>query len=300
MLRAQIPAGLSYSLSGLPYWSHDIGGFSVDYPGGNKNEEYRELFARWFQFGAFTPIFRAHGQTPYREPWFYGGDDHPAFRTLKKFTELRYRLLPYIYAVAARVTLDHDTMMRALVMDFPDDPLCRDVKDQYLFGPALLVSPVTASHVTVALRLPAGGDAGTTSGPAPSLDGGRTDRRPGPLRVDAPSRARRLHRALRARRASTPSTARTTRSPCSSTRAVTAAFSLYEDDGLTNAYETGGYARIPITWRDADKTLSLGARIGSLVPTPKGRTFEVVFVSPDRPVATVRARARSCATREKR
>ncbi len=282
MLRAQIPAGLSYSLSGLPYWSHDIGGFSVDYPGGNKNEDYRELFARWFQFGAFTPIFRAHGQTPYREPWFYGGDDHPAFRTLQKFTELRYRLLPYIYAVAARVTFDHDTMMRALVMDFPNDPQARDVKDQYLFGPALLVSPVTTSHVTSrSVYLPAGRWYDFWTGA--TLDGGRA------IDAPAPYESMPLHVRAGSIVPFGPPRQHVFDGPDDPTTLFVyegrdGAFALYEDDGLTNAYETGGYARIPITWREADKTLSLGTRTGGLVPTPKSRAFEVVFVSPDRPV----------------
>jgi len=281
VLRAQIPAGLSYSLSGLPYWSHDIGGFSVDYPGGNKNEEYRELFARWFQFGAFTPIFRAHGQSPYREPWFYGGDDHPAFRTLRKFTELRYRLLPYIYAVAAGVTFDHDTMMRALVMDFPDDPLCRDVKDQYLFGPALLVSPVTASRVTSrSVYLPAGRWYDFWTGA--SIDGGRT------IDAPAPYESMPLHVRAGSILPFGPPRQHAFDGPDDPVTLFVyqgrdGAFALYEDDGLTNAYETGGHARIPVTWRDSDKVLSIGARIGGFVPTPRSRTFEVVFVSPSRP-----------------
>jgi alpha-D-xyloside xylohydrolase len=282
VLRAQIPAGLSYSLSGLPYWSHDIGGFSVDYPGGSKNEEYRELFARWFQFGAFTPIFRAHGQTPYREPWFYGGDDHPAFRTLQKFTELRYRLLPYIYSVAARVTFDHDTMMRALVMDFPGDPQARDVKDQYLFGPALLVSPVTASHVTSrSVYLPAGRWYDFWTGA--SLDGGRT------IDAPAPYESMPLHVRAGSIVPFGPPRQHAFDDPDGQITLFVyqgrdGAFSLYEDDGLTNAYETGAYARIPMTWHEADKSLSLGAWTGGLVPMPASRTFEVVFVSPDRPV----------------
>src|SRR5439155_191481 len=105
------------------------------------------LFVRWFQFGAFCPVFRAHGQTTEREPWYFGGPEHPAYRTLLRFAELRYRLLPYVYSLAARVTLDHDTLMRALVMDFPEDPKAREISDQFLFGPALLVSPVTAPRV---------------------------------------------------------------------------------------------------------------------------------------------------------
>ena len=147
-LRAQVPAGLSYSLSGMPWWTSDIGGFFVDDPAGNASEAYRELYTRWFQLGAFSPVFRSHGTDTPREPWHFGPPSHPAWRSLVRFAELRYRLLPYLYTLASRVTREHDTMMRALVLDFPDDPRARDVQDQYLLGPAVLVSPVTEPGVT--------------------------------------------------------------------------------------------------------------------------------------------------------
>jgi alpha-D-xyloside xylohydrolase len=282
VLRAQVPAGLSYSLSGLPYWSHDIGGFSVDYKGGNQNEEYRELFARWFQLGAFTPIFRAHGQTTEREPWFFGGEDHPAYRTLLRFTELRYRLLPYVYALAARVTLDHDTMMRALVMDFSADPKARDVKDQFLFGPALLVSPVMAPGLTSRpVYLPAGRWYDFWTGAA--LEGGRT--------VDAPAPYESLPVHVRAGSIVPfgPPRQHVFDGPEDPVTLFVyegrdGAFSLYEDDGLTNAYENGAYARIPVTWSEKARTLAIGARTAGFAGAPKERSFEVVFVAPGRAV----------------
>jgi alpha-D-xyloside xylohydrolase len=282
VLRAQIPAGLSYSLSGLPYWTHDIGGFSVDYPGGNKNEEYRELFARWFQLGAFSPIFRAHGQTTEREPWFFGREDHPAYRTLRRFAELRYRLLPYVYALAARVTFDHDTMMRALVMDFPDDPKVLDVQDQFLFGPALLVSPVTALGArSRPVYLPAGTWYDFWTGA--SLEGGRTVESP------APYDSLPVHVRAGAIVPFGPPRQHAFDGPDDPVTLFVytgrdGAFALYEDDGLTNAYETGACARIPLTWREADRTLTLGPRAGGFPDAPKERTFEVVLVAPGRPV----------------
>jgi alpha-D-xyloside xylohydrolase len=283
VLRAQIPAGLSYSLSGLPYWTHDIGGFSVDYPGGHANEEYRELFARWFQLGAFCPIFRAHGQTTEREPWFFGGPEHPAYRTLLRFAELRYRLLPYVYSLAARVTLDHDTMMRALVMDFPEDAKARETSDQFLFGPALLVSPVTSPGVrSRPVYLPAGRWYDFWTGDL--LEGGRTVESPAPydslpLHVRAgsivpfgPSRQHVFDGP------DDPVTLRVY-------EGRDGAFALYDDDGLTNACESGAWTRIPITWRETDRALTVGARVGGFAGAPRERTFEVVFIGPGRAAA---------------
>jgi len=282
VLRAQIPAGLSYSLSGLPYWTHDIGGFSVDYPGGNANEDYRELFVRWFQLGAFCPIFRAHGQTTEREPWFFGGPEHPAYRTLLRFAELRYRLLPYVYSLAARVTLDHDTMMRALVMDFPEDPKARETSDQFLLGPALLVSPVTSPGVrSRPVYLPAGRWYDFWTGDR--LEGGRT------VEAPAPYDSLPLHVRAGSIVPLGPSRQHAFDGPDDPVTLQVyegrdGAFALYDDDGLTNAYESGAWMRIPVTWRDADRTLTLGAAAGGFAGAPKERTFEVVFIGPGRAV----------------
>ena len=282
VLRAQVPAGLSYSLSGLPYWTHDIGGFSVDYPGGNKNEEYRELFARWFQFGAFCPIFRAHGQTTEREPWFFGGEDHPAYRTLVRFAGLRYRLLPYIYSLAARVTFEHDTMMRALVMDFPDDPQASQVDDQFLFGPALLVSPVFAPGArSRPVYLPAGRWYDFWTGAA--VDGGRTVESP------APYESLPVHVRAGSIVPFGPTRQHAFDGPDDPVALFVyegrdGAFALYEDDGLTSAYESGAWARIPIAWREADRTLTLGPRTGRFPGSPAERTFAITFVGPGRGV----------------
>jgi len=278
VLRAQIPAGLSYSLSGLPYWTNDIGGFSVDYPGGNANEEYRELFVRWFQFGAFCPVFRAHGQTTEREPWFFGGAQHAAYRTLLRFAELRYRLLPYIYSLAARVSFDHDTMMRALVMDFPEDAQARAVSDQFLFGPALLVSPVTAVGArSRPVYLPAGRWYDLWTGSA--LEGGRT--------VDAPAPYDSLPVHVRAGSIVPfgPPRQHAFDGPDDPTTLYVyagrdGAFALYGDDGLSNAYESGAWTRIPLTWSDAAGTLTIGTLAGGYEGAPKERAFEVVLVRP--------------------
>ena len=172
-LAKQITAGLGFSLSGVPYWTMDTGGFSVpkryvprqsphpDLPTGTTTledtEEWRELQARWFQFGTFVPVLRQHGEFPFREMWEYGGETHPAYQACLKFDRLRYRLLPYVYSLAADVTFNGGTPMRALVMDFRTDPAACEIADQYLFGPAFLVSPVTTYKArSRTVYLPAG------------------------------------------------------------------------------------------------------------------------------------------------
>ncbi len=148
-LAKQIAAGLGFCVSGMPYWTMDIGGytmeqkFSTDQPTPADTEEWRELNARWFQFGTFSPLTRLHGELKPREPWAFGGDHSPAYQTIVKFDRLRYRLLPYIYSLAGATTQDADTMMRPLVMDFPGDTTARELVDEYMFGPAFLVAPVT-------------------------------------------------------------------------------------------------------------------------------------------------------------
>ncbi len=144
----QIAAGVNFCMAGIPYWNSDIGGFlpkeyGGEYPLGVRDPAYRELYVRWFQFGAFCPIFRAHGTDFPREIWRFGEPGSWAYDALAKFDSLRYRLLPYIYSVAGEVSREHYTMMRGLAMDFPDDPAARSSGDAYMFGPAFLVAPVT-------------------------------------------------------------------------------------------------------------------------------------------------------------
>ena len=144
-LRVQIAAGINFSMSGVPYWTHDIGGFITDihYPGGLGDEAYKELYVRWFQFGTFCPIFRAHGTTIPREIWRFGEQGDWAYDALVASDKLRYRLLPYIYATAWKVTNDDYSFIRGLPMAFPTDHAVYSINDQYLFGAALMVCPVT-------------------------------------------------------------------------------------------------------------------------------------------------------------
>jgi alpha-D-xyloside xylohydrolase len=142
--RKQIAAGINHSMSGIPYWTFDIGAFSLGCQGGvfsngGKDPAYQELYTRMFQFGTFAPIFRAHGSETPREIWEFG----EYVPVLVTFDNLRYRLLPYIYSLAWQVTHNGYSIMRGLPMDFPADPTAHSIGDQFLFGPAIMVSPVT-------------------------------------------------------------------------------------------------------------------------------------------------------------
>ncbi len=145
-LRDQIAGGLNVTMAGQPYWTQDIGGFFVSGPyrkGDQSTPEYRELFARWNQFGIFNPIYRIHGTNIDREPYRFRESDPEFYHSVRSAAELRYRLLPYIYGLAWQVTSNGYTMMRGIPMDFPDDQNARKIDDQFTFGPALLVQPVT-------------------------------------------------------------------------------------------------------------------------------------------------------------
>jgi alpha-D-xyloside xylohydrolase len=144
-LRKQVSGGVNVTVTGNPYWTQDTGGFFVNraYPAGEKNPFYRELFARWFQYGAFNPIMRVHGTDVEREPCIFKSLDPQVYKSLLDTVHLRYRLLPYIYGLSAKVTNEGYTLMRPLAMDFTEDKVTFGVNDAFMFGPSLLVHPVT-------------------------------------------------------------------------------------------------------------------------------------------------------------
>ncbi len=143
-LRRQVPAGLNFALSGYPYWTTDIGGYHPLFAGQSSQPAYQELYARWFEYGAFCPVFRTHGHRDSNELWTYD----KVFPALLAVDRLRYRLLPYVYSLAWKVTSEDYTIQRPLVMDFRQDPATWEIGDQFMFGPALLVSPVLTEHAT--------------------------------------------------------------------------------------------------------------------------------------------------------
>ena len=297
--KRQIPAGLNYSLSGLPYWTTDIGGF---YLGNPDDPAYRELFVRWFQYGSFCPIFRVHGtrstdpaelaawgpeavtilvdakgtRAPsHNELWSYGPE---AQKILTAFDRLRYRLMPYIYSLAWKTTSEGYTPMRALAMDFRTDARVLSIGDQFMFGPAILVNPVTEQGATTRhLYLPVSGwyDFWTGS----SLTGGKM--------VDAAAPLDRIPLYVRAGSIVPmgPDVEYATEKPADpiELRVYAGAdgdFTLYEDENDTYNYEKGSYATIPIHWNDAGKQLTIGERKGSFPGMMESRTFRITFVGP--------------------
>jgi alpha-D-xyloside xylohydrolase len=286
-MRKQIPAGLSFSLSGLPYWTMDAGGFSVPAKWSRQNpavadvEEWREMNTRWFQFGTFVPLLRVHGEFPYREMWYFGGESHPAYQTMLKFDRLRYRLLPYIYSVAGQVTQNGGSMMRALVMDFRNDATARALTDQYMFGPALLVNPVTTYKArSRSVYLPkAVGWYDFWSGKW--VSGGQT------IEAAAPYESLPLFVKAGSIIPLGPELQYTgEKAPDPITLYVYAgadgAFTIYEDEGLNYNYEKGQFARIPLRWDNASRTLSIGKREGSFAGMLHERTFEVVLIAKEK------------------
>jgi alpha-D-xyloside xylohydrolase len=153
VLQFQVPAGLNFCMSGLPYWTSDIGGFFAEefLPEGAPHEYipegYKELYVRWFQYGAFCPLFRSHGTFYPREVWRFGEPGSWPYDALLKATNLRYRLFPYIYSLAWRVTHEGYTIMRGLPFVFPEDELTYEITDQFMFGDAFLVNPVLESVI---------------------------------------------------------------------------------------------------------------------------------------------------------
>ena len=150
-LRQQISGGINIAMAGLPYWTQDTGGFFVNYPSGERDPEYQELYARWNQFAIFNPIYRIHGTNIEREPYLFKTLAPEIYRSLHGAARLRYSLLPYLYSLAWQSTASSYTMMRGLPMDFPDDPLLRKTDDVFMFGPAFLVHPVTRAMYHVSL-----------------------------------------------------------------------------------------------------------------------------------------------------
>ena len=284
-MRTQMAAGLNFCMSGIPFWGMDIGGFSVMskfYDPANL-PEWQELQTRWHQFGTFVPLFRTHGQWPQRELWNIAPEGSPAYESILWYMRLRYRLMPYLYSLAAAVHFDDYTLMRALPMDWPADPLVRDLDDQWMFGPALMPCPV--SEYGARLRevyFPEGGWYDFYTGEF--LPGARS------RIVDAPYERIPLYVRAGSILPFGPEMQWSDEKPAEDIRlyvyaGADADFNLYEDDGLTFAYEKGACATIPIHWDDAARTLTFGARSGSFPGMLQERRFTVVVVDPAHPHA---------------
>ena len=287
-LRNQISAGVNLSMSGLPNWTHDIGGFAVeDRYSSQKPEaqaEWRELNLRWFQFGAFSPLFRSHGEFPHREIYEISASDPAMQASMIWYDKLRYRLLPYIYTLAADTTLKGGSIMRGLVMDFETDRRTWSIADEYLFGREFLVAPVTTFRArSRPVYLPAGADWYDFNSGA-YLKGGQS--------IEAAAPYERMPLFVRAGSIvpAGPEIMNTGEQPDGPIvlHVFTGAdgqFSLYEDDGVSQAYAQGKYARVPIRWDQASRTLTIGAHEGGYDGMAGKRAIAVRFYGPGKATA---------------
>jgi len=300
-LRDQIPAGLNFTITGSPRWSFDIGGFFVKHNGiqwfwdgafekGCEDLGYRELYVRWFQLGAFLPMFRSHGTDTPREVWQFGQPGEATYDTLVKFIRLRYRLMPYIYSLAGWETHRDYTMLRALAFDFRSDPQVYDIRDQFMFGPALMVCPVTEPmyygpdstplddqprHRKV--YLPTGCD-WYDFWTGKRYAGGQT------LWVEAPLEIMPLFVRAGSILPLGPEIQYADEKPGAPLElriypGAAGSFTLYRDEGDGYAYENDQFAWTPLAWEDATRTLTTGPTSGSYPGMPERQTFKIVMVS---------------------
>lgn len=300
-LRRQIPGGLNFCITGEPYWTVDIGAFFVKkhedlwfwdghYEDGCEDPGYRELYVRWFQYGAFLPMFRSHGTDTPREVWRFGEPGTIFYDTLIKFLHLRYRLMPYIYSLAGRVTHEDYTIMRALAFDFREDQRVYAIDDQFMFGPAFLVNPVIQPMYYVSgsrelqdvkktrsVYLPAGCD-WYDFWTGEKFAGGQV------LEVRAPIEVMPLFIKSGSVIPMGPIVQHTGGSPDAPIElriypGADGKFTIYEDEGDNYNYEKGAFATIRIQWSDDAGHLVIGEREGSFNGMAASRIFRIVRVS---------------------
>lgn len=279
-LREQISAGVNLSMSGIPNWTHDIGGFAVEdrYTYGKPGEmpEWRELNLRWFQFGAFSPLFRSHGETPFREIYLISETDPAMQESMLWYNKLRYRLLPYIYTTAADTWFKDGSIMRGLAMDFASDRKAWNINDQYMFGNAFLVAPVTEFKArSRKVYLPTG--AGWYDFNSGAFHAGGQD-------IVAAAPYNRMPLFVRAGSIvpTGPEIEYTSEEKDGPIvlhvfTGADGSFSLYEDDGTSEGYKSGSFARVPVRWDEAKGELTIGKREGGYGGMPAKRAMSVRF-----------------------
>jgi alpha-D-xyloside xylohydrolase len=281
--RRQIPAGLNFALSGIPYWTTDIGGFVSGDP---DDPAYRELFVRWFQYGTFNPILRVHGtrKTDQNELWSYGSD---AQKILVSFDRLRYRLLPYTYSLAWKTTHESYTPMRPLVMDFRTDVRAENTWDEFMYGPAFLVNPVIEpAAVSRQVYLPYASASAAAGANAKWYDfwNGASSRGAREITAEAPLDRLPLYVRAGSIVPLGPDLQWSTEKPADPIelriyRGANGEFTLYEDENDNYNYEKGIHATISFRWDDARQVLTIGDRQGEFPGMLTSRTFHVVFVA---------------------
>ena len=297
-MKCQVPSGLNYTLCGIPFWNTDLAGFFYwDYSNDPKNPALQELRVRWMQWGTFMPLMRSHCSSPMvSELYHVGKEGDWAYDVTKRYIELRYRLLPYIYATAGDVVQRSGSMMRPLVMDFAHDRKAIRLNDEYMFGRSLLVKPVTDPLYTwkderkkghlvypdvrkaaapVSVYLPAGTD-WYDFWTGQRVKGGRTLQRPCP--IDEMPVYVRAGSILPLG----PFVQYSDEKPWDNLElrvypGADGTFTLYEDEGDNYNYERGEFSEITFTWDDASSTLTIGQRRGSYKGMLKQRRFSIVI-----------------------
>lgn len=282
----QIAAGLNFCMSGIPYWTTDIGGFFIY---GIKNfkmertdppfitdKNFKKLYVRWYQFGCFSPLFRTHGTDLPREAWRFGETGTWAYDAIVETNLLRYRLLPYIYSNARKVTSQGYTLMRGLIFDFPADKEIFNIGDQYMFGPSILVNPVTDSIATTRkLYLPKSGWYDFWTGDF--IQGGKW------IIADAPISKIPLYIKAGSILPFGPAIQYATENigkliEIRVYKGADGIFELYEDENDNYNYEKGQFSIIPFIWNDKEKLLTIRVIQGGFPGMIKQRTFHIVCV----------------------
>lgn len=294
-LENQISAGLNFSLTGIPYWNSDIGGFFLSkFPAKLNDPEYRELYVRWLEFGAFTPMMRSHGADAPREIYQFGNKGDKAYDAIEKFIHLRYRFLPYIYSTSWDVTNRQSSMMRALMMDFASDRQVLDINNQYMFGKSVLVAPVTQAMYVKAMG------AGTPSEDfskvrnkevylpqgtiwydfwtGEKMSGGQKVVKETPIDI-IPLYIRAGSIIPFGPRVQYAEEKKWDDLEIRIYPGASGSFTLYEDENDSYNYEKGLYSTISFNWDNVKKTLTIDGRKGSFPGMLKSRKFNIVIVS---------------------
>ncbi len=315
-LRNQVPAGLNISICGLPHWNSDIGGFfagayNKTWNDGTatRNPMFQELYVRWLQFGAFNPMMRSHGTDTPREIYHFGTKGEPIYDAIEKTINLRYALLPYIYSTSWEVTNKQSSFMRALVMDFPNDPKALDLNDEFMFGKSILVAPIVKAQYTPEKIVKVNEEEGWNRDHAKDADGNmvvdfaakkRTQvylpagttwydfwtnqQYKGGQRIELETSIDNTPLFIKAGSIIPfgPKVQYVTEKQWDhlQLRVYTGAngsFVLYEDEFDNYNYEKGEYTEIPITWNNASRTLIIGDRKGSYKGMLLSRKFTIIL-----------------------
>ena len=291
-LRRQIPGALNFSLSGNPYWNSDIGGFFAgryNAGGGAKNPDFQELYVRWMQFAAFTPMMRSHGTDIRREIYQFGKRGEWAFDVQEKYINLRYSLLPYIYSTSWDVSKNNGTFMRALVMDFSQDKNVWNIDNEYMFGQSFLVNPVTEKGKEEQdVYLPGGSD---------WFDFWTNEKTTGGITVTKKTMIDIIPLYVKAGSIIPfgPKVQFATEKKWDNLElriypGADGTFTLYEDENDNYNYEKGAYTEILLTWNNDTKTLTIGNRKGNFKGMLKNRKFTIKRIDGDTKTITYKGK----------